>query len=62
MENFSNLNKPKVNFTRVCVVLTDELGKRLDIEAAKRTTNRSLLIREACEIFLKENSSAGQIG
>ena len=40
------------------VVLTDELIKKLDEEATRRTMSRSLLIRLFCEAGLRQCDSA----
>lgn len=39
---------------KVFVVLTKSLIVRLDSEANKKTMSRSLLIRQACEKYLRE--------
>lgn len=41
-------------FERVITILTPELRRRLEAEAERRTMSRSLLIRQACDQFLKQ--------
>ena len=39
---------------RTLTILTPELVNRLDTIAAEKTMSRSLLIRQACEAFLRQ--------
>lgn len=39
---------------RVMTVLTPQIVQRLDVIAEKRIVNRSILIRQACEKYLRE--------
>jgi len=41
-------------FERVITILTPELRQGLEAEAERRTMSRSLLIRLACDQFLKQ--------
>ena len=50
-------HKPRLyetDLTRVTSVLTPHIVNRLDTIAAEKTMSRSLLIRQACEAFLRQ--------
>lgn len=42
---------------RVQTILTPQLVQRLDKAADRKTTSRSLLIRQACEAFLRQDEA-----
>jgi metal-responsive CopG/Arc/MetJ family transcriptional regulator len=46
---------------KVFMVLTEPLLARIDKQAAKNTMSRSLLVRLACEKFLKELEAGGEV-
>lgn len=51
--------QPKPNpRTKTMAVLTKALVSRLDAVAEREVKNRSLVIREACEEFLKQKERA----
>lgn len=50
--NYKRPEKKNRDFVRITVVLTEDLAKRIDAEAERLTSSRSLLIRQACENIL----------
>lgn len=48
-------------FTRIAITITPQILERLDAIAERQTSNRSLLIRQACEQFLTQKQTMQEV-